>query len=158
MANFKFRRAVNEDLLEISRIEEGTFPNPYPHFLMERLIQDFPETFLVASDQSGGIAGYCVSSVEGTSAHLISIAVVKNLRRKGIATELLKNQLVLLEGHGVQELWLEVSTKNREAIDLYLKLGFSKTGVVEHYYSDGSAALKMRLVIPGAVQKERGLK
>jgi len=75
---------------------------------------------------------------------LISIAVVTEGRRKGVATALLKNLIEYLEAHRVEELWLEVKQNNKEAIKLYEKFDFAGIMVLENYYSDGSAALRMR--------------
>jgi ribosomal-protein-alanine N-acetyltransferase len=137
------RPATQNDLDAISRIEDESFPNPYPRFLIERLIHDNPDTFLVATDEVGRILGYCIVSLDGMSAHLISIAVVQSNRRKGVATALMKEQLAYLEERDVQGLWLEVSVKNKKAIALYLKLGFTKGETIQRYYSDGSAAQRM---------------
>ena len=136
------------DLHAISHIEDGSFPNPYPRILIETLIRDNSATFLVAVDHTKKVMGYCIVSVDGTFAHLISIAVQQSNRRKGVATALLKEQLAYLEEHDVKELWLEVSAKNTEAIDLYLRLGFTEAETIQSYYSDGSAALRMRINLP----------
>jgi len=136
------------DLHAISHIEDESFPNPYPQILIETLICDNPDTFLVAVDHTKKVMGYCIVSVDGTFAHLISIAVQQSNRRKGVATALLKEQLAYLEEHDAKELWLEVSAKNTEAIDLYLKLGFIAAETIQSYYSDGSAALRMRINLP----------
>jgi ribosomal-protein-alanine N-acetyltransferase len=143
----QIRPATLNDLHAISHIEDESFPNPYPRILIERLIRDNADTFLVAVDHSKKVMGYCIVSVDGTFAHLISIAVKQNNRRKGIATALLKEQLAYLEEHDVREIWLEVSAKNTDAIDLYLKLGFTAAETIQSYYSDGSAALRMRIIL-----------
>lgn len=94
---------------------------------------------------SGELVGYCVSSLEGRLAHLISIAVLREHRGIGVATALLQGLIARLERDGVDELWLEVNTGNEEAIILYEKFGFTRTMILENYYSDGSPALRMRL-------------
>jgi ribosomal-protein-alanine N-acetyltransferase len=140
------------DLFDICLIEDESFSSPYPRDLMEKLLEYNPVTFLVATDALGKPKGYAVGSVSGRSAHLISIAVLQDSRRKGAATLLLQELFRrLLEVH-VEEVWLEVNTKDMGAIALYLKLGFEKLMTVDHYYSDGAAALKMRLSlgVPGA--------
>lgn len=91
--------------------------------------------------------GYCVSSVDGRSAHLISIAVTPDQRKIGIGISLMDTLLGQLFEQGVEELWLEVKTGNKEAIGLYTKLGFVKVSVVPGYYSDGSGALRMRKLL-----------
>jgi ribosomal-protein-alanine N-acetyltransferase len=143
------------DLLGICLIEDESFSSPYPRELMEKLLEYNPDTFLVVTDDSRKLKGYAVGSINGRSAHLISIAVVKDSRRKGAATLLLRELFRRLLELRVEEVWLEVNTKDTGAIALYLKQGFEKLMALEHYYSDGSAALKMRLSlgIPGATHR-----
>jgi len=143
--DFDIRLASFTDLREISILEEDSFERPYPRFLIERLLHDCPKTFWVAADASQKIVGYCVASVAGKSAHLISIAVPKNLRRKGVGSILLQTLLSHLRKSEVEDVWLEVKAENKEAISLYTKTGFEKVTVIPKYYEDGSPALKMRL-------------
>jgi ribosomal-protein-alanine N-acetyltransferase len=131
----------------ISAIEDDSFPAPYPPSLLERLLNVCPESFFVAIDQSGELAGYCVFTLGGMTAHLISIAVSRNFRRRGIALALLRRAIEYLTAHAVDELWLEVSLRNAEAVTLYGKMGFEKRGVLKKYYSDGSDAVRMCLVL-----------
>jgi ribosomal-protein-alanine N-acetyltransferase len=135
------------DLPAISAIEDDSFPAPYDPSLLKRLLQDFPESFFVATDESGELVGYCVCTLGGKTAHLISIAVCRNLRRRGIALVLLQRAIEYLAAQAVDELWLEVSLRNLEAVTLYAKLGFEEIGILEKYYSDGSDAVRMRLVL-----------
>jgi ribosomal protein S18 acetylase RimI-like enzyme len=60
---------------------------------------------------------------------------------------------------GVDEIWLEVSANNRSAIALYSKSGFEKLNTIPNYYSNGSDALRMHLIITNAaagVPRETG--
>ena len=100
----------------------------------------------MAINEAEEIVGYCICSVSHTSAHLISIAVQTEVRRRGVATSLLQRTVEFLRARGVGELWLEVNLKNVEAVNLYLKLGFEKEEVLRKYYSDGSDAIRMRLI------------
>jgi ribosomal-protein-alanine N-acetyltransferase len=86
-----------------------------------------------------------LATTDGRFAHLISIAVLREHRRKGVAGALLQRLVKYLECHGVDELWLEVNIGNKEAIDLYEKFGFLRMMILENYYSDGAPALRMRL-------------
>jgi len=107
----------------------------------------------VAEEAPGKLVGYCVSSIEGKLAHLISIAVLTKGRRKGVATALLRNLIEHLGGQRVDELWLEVKEGNKEAIRLYGKFGFARMMILENYYSDGSSALRMRMSLKKQVLK-----
>lgn len=93
------------------------------------------------------MVGYCVCSSGRKLAHLISIAVQTDYRKRGVATSLLHRAVEFLIEQSIPELWLEVNLKNVDAVSLYLKLGFEKTGVLKGYYSDGSDAIRMRLIM-----------
>lgn len=148
---YRIRTASLRDLHEICIIEDDSFPDPYPAFLFKRLLRDYSGTFYVATDDAGKLVGYCVSSLSGKSAHLISICVLREHRRNGVASALLHGLIRDLELRGVEELWLEVNPENTEAICLYGKFGFKKVMVLQDYYSDGSPALKMRSVLRTSV-------
>ena len=116
-------------------------------------MQEIGNGFLVAEEAPDKLVGYCVSSIEGRMAHLISIAVLTESRRKGVATSLVRDLIEYLEARRVDELWLEVKQENKEAIKLYEKFGFAKVMILENYYSDGSPALRMRMSLRKQVPK-----
>lgn len=139
------RTATKSDLPLICVIEDGSFPDPYPPALMERLQHDYSDSFFVVENASGKLVGYCVASDRGGVAHLISIGVLREHRRKGAGAALLKTLLEWSKVRRVDELWLEVNAENGDAIKFYEQFGFGKIMVLENYYADGSPALRMRL-------------
>lgn len=142
----RIRRAADKDLVRIAFIENESYrTSPYPKELLEKLLSDNNESFLIAEDASNGIIGYCVSASEGQTAHLISIAVLPGHRRRGAGTRLMTALIQYLRSGGIESLWLEVDWRNEEAIRLYKKLGFMKIMLLENYYSDGSDAIRMRM-------------
>jgi len=145
LIDYQIRPALLSDLVAVCQIETDSFDQPYPGVLMDKLLREHSGSFFVASDRSGRLVGYCVATVRGGSAHLISAAVLRHQRRKGIAAGLLETLIKYLIGQRVKELWLEVKLSNQEAIALYTKLGFAQLSVISNYYSDGAAALRMRL-------------
>jgi ribosomal-protein-alanine N-acetyltransferase len=157
MNAFDVRLASKSDLPALSAIEDNSFTAPYPASIWERLLDDCPESFYVATDPERKLVGYCVSSLSGQLAHLISLAVHPKFRRKGVATILLQETLRFLTAHNAVELVLEVNPKNADAIQLYSKLGFEKIGLMEKYYSDGSDAVTMRLKVNMPGSKAAGI-
>ncbi len=145
LKRFRIRTALPTDLRAVSLIEDDSFPAPYPPELFEKLLQEHGDSFFIAEEGSGKTVGYCLATRDGRFAHLISIAVLREHRRKGVAGALLQQLLKYLPRHGVDELWLEVNTGNKEAIGLYTKFGFLKIMILENYYSDGASAVRMRL-------------
>jgi ribosomal-protein-alanine N-acetyltransferase len=146
--NFNVRPANIDDLQKVCQVEYASFThNPYPAFLIERLLRDQKALFFVATDQSNEIIGYLVSRVEDQYAHLISIAVLPSKRRSGAATQLLKTLISTLRKTRIHEVGLQVRPNNKAAIQLYARFEFSQECTIPRYYSDGSSALIMRKVI-----------
>jgi ribosomal-protein-alanine N-acetyltransferase len=152
MSDVHVRRATKNDLEAICQIEDASFSEPYPRALMVRLLRDHPTGFFVAEIGSGQVVGYCVCSKVGKLAHLLSIGVLQEYRRRKIATSLIQALLDQLSS-SIRELWLEVNTANDEAVKFYERLGFNRVMIIENYYSNGSHALRMRLAL-GETSKE----
>ena len=134
------RQLRQDDIAEISLLEEASFNDPYPSYFLSELARDDPETFLVLT-LNNEIVGYGIVDHWEDHDHLISIAVRPDSRRKGFGEAL----LVELEKRLSKErpLRLEVRQSNLAAIKLYSKRGFTKTGVAEGYYGDGEDAIIM---------------
>ena len=140
VAKQDIRTVRQEDIEEISLLEEASFNDPYPSYFLSELARDNPETFLVLT-LNNEIVGYGVVDRWADDDHLISIAVRPDSRRKGLGEAL----LVELEKRLSRErpLRLEVRQSNFAAIHLYSKRGFTKTGLAEGYYGDGEDAIIM---------------
>ena len=76
---------------------------------------------------------------------ITAIGVDPHHRRLGIGNNLLSALLNKARAEGVKIATLEVSEKNKEAINLYQKLGFSECGYRKKYYRDGSSAYLLSL-------------
>src|SRR6266705_5616076 len=134
------RPVKQDDIAEISLLEEASFNDPYPSYFLSELARDNPDTFLVLT-LNNKIVAYGVVDHWEDHDHLISIAVRPDSRRKGLGEAL----LVELEKRLSKErpLRLEVRQSNLAAIHLYSKKGFTKTGLAEGYYRDGENAITM---------------
>ena len=134
------RPVRQDDVAEISLLEETSFNDPYPSYFLSELARDHPDTFLVLT-LNNEIVAYGVVDHWEDHDHLISIAVRPDIRRKGFGERL----LIELERRLSKErpLELEVRQSNLAAIQLYSKRGFTKTGTAEGYYGDGEDAIIM---------------
>jgi ribosomal-protein-alanine N-acetyltransferase len=75
--------------------------------------------------------------------HVVSIAVLPQARRKGVALALIGRALEGMEYYKAKQGFLEVRVTNDAAITLYKKLGFEITRTINGYYSDGEDAYVM---------------
>ncbi len=150
---FKLRKFVPNDLQNVMQINRVCLPENYTDFFFMDLHQRFPETFIVA-EENGEIAGYIMCRIEvGLSnygfgglvkkGHVVSIAVMPQYRRKGVAQAVINRALEGMQYYKAKQCFLEVRVTNDAGISLYKKLGFEVTRTINGYYSDGEDAYVM---------------
>jgi ribosomal-protein-alanine N-acetyltransferase len=158
VSEYIIREFTPEDLDAVIRINRENLPENYPPFFFKLHYENFPKAFLVA-ESGGRVVGYIMCRVEtgklytmpgvGKQGHIISIAVVPEMRRKGVGRSLMVNAMkALYEHYGVNEYYLEVRVSNTPAINLYTKLGFKPMKTLKGYYLDGEDAYLMAKPAP----------
>ena len=141
------RPAERADLLAINRIEQASFPQPWPYRAFEGFLGQ--DGFLVAVEDRGTgpgqICGYVIADVVTefgrTSGHVKDLAVAPDWRGRGVGTQLLDRGLAVLAAGGARLAKLEVRVGNEAARGLYTAFGFSPNRLVPGYYDDGEDAL-----------------
>ena len=147
------RRCTIDDLDGVIHVNERELPEDYPYFFYKSILDDYPNSFLVAQNKKGKIIAYIMWRVEKTPSfnglkyenkgHLVSIAVSEDYRRKGIAFELLSNSMSAIKKYRIKNYVLEVRVSNDNAIKLYEKFNFKIKGIKKNYYRDGENAYFM---------------
>ncbi|MFQ6064774.1 MAG: ribosomal protein S18-alanine N-acetyltransferase [Candidatus Bathyarchaeia archaeon] len=154
---FTIRRFEPADLGRVMEINRDCLPENYSSSFFLNIYQHFPETFVVAED-AGEVVGYAMCRVErkfgfgmfggAKRGHLISIAVLPDFRRRGVASALMKEVMKALRDYECEDLFLEVRVSNIGAVGLYRKLGFDVERRIRHYYADGEGAYVMSRRLP----------
>ncbi len=150
---FKLRKFTPDDLQSVMQINRICLPENYTDFFFMDLHQRFPETFIVA-EENGKIIGYIMCRIEvGLSnfglgglirkGHVVSIAVLPQGRRKGVAQALMTRAMEGMRYYKAKQCYLEFRVTNEVGIALYKKLGFEVSRTIEGYYSDGEDAYLM---------------
>tara|TARA_B100000287_G_scaffold288447_1_gene271820 strand:+ start:3935 stop:4369 length:435 start_codon:yes stop_codon:yes gene_type:complete len=105
-------------------------PPPYS----ENTIQDFlkDKNYHLVKEKEKGFA---LARVIGNVAELITLAVVPEFRRSGIANKLLYELIEKIKILGANQLTLEVAENNIPAINLYKKLNFQSLHRRKNYFS-----------------------
>jgi ribosomal-protein-alanine N-acetyltransferase len=138
------RPASRADLLEVFRIEQAAFPQPWPYGAFEGFLGE--EGFLVAADDTG-VVGYVVADTVPNHGrplgHVKDIAVHPDRRGEGLGATLLERALEVLGAADASRVKLEVRAGNEAAIQLYRQFGFRHHHTVPRYYDDGEDALVM---------------
>lgn len=87
------------------------------------------------------IVGFVIYSVIYERAEIVDIVINPLHRKKGYATLLLNNIINTLKEEGIENITLEVSETNNNAVVLYEKLGFKVVAKRKKYYNDNDGYL-----------------
>lgn len=133
----KIRNFKAEDITKVLEVEKQAFPKTiFSKATLLKYADSLPDTFILA--QLGeDIVGYIIFDLTG---HIHSTVVKKSYRRKGFGRLLFMHALRRVK----KSLWLEVRSRNHEAIEFYKRLGMKIVGEIPNYYVDDHA-LVMRL-------------
>jgi ribosomal-protein-alanine N-acetyltransferase len=135
MTNLIVREMTQADIPQVAALERDAFAGegittPFARELANKLA-----TYLVACCEKD-IVGYAGLWFIVDEAHLTSIAVREEQRRRGIGEQLLKASLQLAAARQAAMMTLEVRASNQAAQALYEKYGFKTVGVRRGYYTD----------------------
>ena len=101
-----------------------------------------PGAFGLIDERGGMLLGRVVAG----EAEVLTLAVIPEARRRGIATALLRAARAEVQARGGSSMFLEVAAANRAARALYRRMGFIEVGRRPRYYADQDA-LVLRLDI-----------
>ncbi|TFG28471.1 MAG: N-acetyltransferase [Promethearchaeota archaeon] len=153
--SYLVRKCTFDDLEFVKEVNEKELPEDYPFFFYKSILDNYPESFLVAcsKDDDNKVIGYVMWRIERTPSkdslrlvnkgHLVSIAVSQGYRRLGIASTLLNESMPEIKKHNIDEYVLEVRVSNYGAISLYQRFYFKTEGIKKKYYRDGENAYYM---------------
>lgn len=125
---------LTSDADVVYSIENQAFFEPWSK---KNLIKDLEEnTFLnhYVYELNGKVVGFYIASKVLDESEIFTIAVDKDYKNMGIATALLNHLIEICKDRDINQIWLEVSTKNQAAINLYKKFGFKIMGIRKNYY------------------------
>ncbi|HII07405.1 MAG TPA: GNAT family N-acetyltransferase [Methanotrichaceae archaeon] len=134
----RIRRAEARDLPSILAVEKAcfsrdvAFPADTTSFLLDEA------TTLVAEDDE--VTGFVMGFVNGEWSKVVTLDVLPERRREGLGKKLMEALEEEFVSQGARATLLEVSVENREALALYVKLGYAKAVLVEDYYGTGKDA------------------
>ena len=131
-----FRRIKKEDARVLSEIEKEVFGrNAWTeNDFMETAAIEYAYYLVAEESDSGRIVGICGYRDMCGEADITNVCIIPGMRRKGIAEAMLRQLMDYGLDNGVNDFTLEVRARNRAAIELYKKLGFTSEGVRPGFY------------------------
>ncbi|NBV11901.1 MAG: ribosomal-protein-alanine N-acetyltransferase [Actinobacteria bacterium] len=141
-----YREMIALDIPVLAGLEKEIYPeSPWSAAQFREELSGVPKTrkYLVALDKQE-IVGYGGVAIAGDVADIHTLTVVPSYRRKGIATQILKELEGWALSKGFKDFMLEMREGNLEAQPLYEKYGYQVISRRDNYYAPGIHALIMR--------------
>ncbi len=135
------RTMERSDVPAVAGLEVASFDEPWSEGVLADELSLADRRYVVAEDTTGVIVGYGGLMKVGEDAHVLTLAVHPDHRRRGIGTRLLLWLVDTAIGEGVANLTLEVRVSNEPAQGLYRRFGFEPVGVRPKYYRDEDALI-----------------
>ena len=143
-----YRQPIALDIPVLASYEKQLFPySPWNTAQFKEEFAGIPTTRYMSVAESGNtIVGYCgvFLPVPGVEADILTVAVLPEYRRQGIAKEFMRQIEQWSQERGASAMMLEVEQSNESAIELYKSLGYMRISVRMDYYGPGKDAFVMR--------------
>jgi ribosomal-protein-alanine N-acetyltransferase len=143
-----YRQPIALDIPVLATYEKQLFPySPWNTAQFKEEFAGIPTTrYMSVAESANTIVGYCGVFVPapGVEADILTVAVLPEYRRQGIAKEFMRQIEQWSHERGASAMMLEVEQSNESAIELYKSLGYMKISVRMDYYGPGKDAFVMR--------------
>jgi ribosomal-protein-alanine N-acetyltransferase len=128
------------DLPAVMEITRRSLPLPWGETIWREELASPLGLYLVL-EEDGAVSGYIGLTLISDDAHVMTIAVRPEHRRRGLARTLVEAALADPASAGARRVHLEVRPSNAGARAFYGLLGFVQTGLRPAYYGDEDALL-----------------
>jgi ribosomal-protein-alanine N-acetyltransferase len=143
-----YRQPIALDIPVLASYEKLLFPySPWNTAQFKEEFAGIPTTrFMSVAEIDNTVIGYCgvFLPAPGVEADILTVAVLPEYRRQGIAREFMRQIEEWSHQRGASAMMLEVEQSNESAIELYKSLGYMKISVRMDYYGPGKDAFVMR--------------
>jgi [ribosomal protein S18]-alanine N-acetyltransferase len=141
------RAASQQDLRALHALDGACFPAgiAYSRAEMEYFLSHPHTIGLIAEDEAGSLAGFILAERASTYrlAHIITIDVHADFRRRGVGRLLMETVESRLKAAKAEAIRLEVAVDNDAAQRFYVSLGYEVRGRIRGYYLGKLDALVM---------------
>ena len=128
------------DLPAVMETDRRSFPTPWSEEIWRQELTG-PFGLYLVLEEGNNLSGHIGLKLISGEAHVVTLAVRPERRRRGFARALIEAALGDPVSAGARYLHLEVRPSNVAARVLYRSLGFDETGVRPRYYGEEDALL-----------------
>ena len=135
MSDVTIRELLPGELPAIAALYGESFNEPYPEPVAASLLRTPGAWCHLAFEPGAAVpAGFLIGRVTFDEAEILSVGVLREARRRGIASALLEAGFATARRAGARTMHLEVGEDNPGAAALYRLHGFRATGRRANYY------------------------
>jgi ribosomal-protein-alanine N-acetyltransferase len=134
MTEVFIRKMIWSDVPEVLSIERMSFTTPWSETAFLKEIYS-PYSMMKVAVLEGEIAGYVCASHLLDEGHILNLAVHPDLRRRSVATVLVRKVIDELRMKECKALFLEVRVSSHDAVQFYERFGFRSVGYRKDYYT-----------------------
>jgi ribosomal-protein-alanine N-acetyltransferase len=134
MTEVFIRKMIWSDIPEVLSLERMSFTTPWSETAFLKEIYS-PYSITKVAVLEGEIAGYVCASHLLDEGHILNLAVHPDLRRRSVATVLVRKVIDELRMKECKALFLEVRVSNHGAIQFYERFGFRSVNYRKDYYT-----------------------
>ncbi len=102
---------------------------------------------IALAPDSGDPLGLVLWRIAADEGEILTIGVLPDFRRSGVAQFLLETAASAMRQNGVTRLFLEVAVNNHAAIPLYRRFGFRQEGQRPGYYRSSAGAIDAAIFV-----------
>jgi [ribosomal protein S18]-alanine N-acetyltransferase len=117
-----------DDMLEVQRVDQASFTPIWQNSLMSLELAFRQASIATVVESDGRLVGYQISSATPIGGHLARLAVVPELRGRGIGRQILHDLLRQFSRRGAQTITVNTQKDNLASLALYRRTGFEFTG------------------------------
>ena len=146
VTNYDIRPLTIDHLAEVIKLNLRCFRNGdnYTKHTFEYLLNEARTLSYRVTTTEDRLVGFAFVMVnEAAAAHLTTIGVAPEHRRRGIARRLLDHVEAALRNREIATLMLEVRVSNTAAQDLYRRMGYIVVQRIGKYYNNGEDCFLM---------------
>jgi len=146
-----------EDVDQVLVIERASFSMPWSKNLFLSEFRSPAVSSLLVALENGSlnrtVLGYIISWIVEDEMHILNLAVTPELRRQGIARQLVLAAIKRASARGARRAFLEVRASNSAAQKLYSNLGFTGSFVRRDYYDSPVEDAVVMTLEQGALER-----
>lgn len=133
LSNVSIVDMTTDDVPEVAGIEAASFSTPWSETSFYNEVTR-PGSISKTARQGDRIVGYICASRVMDEGHILTLAVLPEFRRLGIASALIESIITELGKEGCRFIFLEVRASNQAARKIYERFNFRLFGLRKEYY------------------------